>query len=151
MKIPTSVKVGGGVAAATLLAYGAYRGYKYYKNRQALKQYQNQIDANTGAVIPLGPGKVPKALPAGGAPVATIEPYSVADQLAIDLGTAFPSYDPRSWTENDQEVYETLLQLNASTFPAVEVAYNKKYGRNLRMDVKKNLDRDLLAKIKYIT
>jgi hypothetical protein len=147
--VPPSVKIGAGVALAAAAVYAGYKINQRFKAAKEVRMYQSQVDANTGLPM-LPPGKVPKALPSG-LPQATFNAYSVADQLAIDLGTAFESWDPRRWTENDQEVYETLLTLNASTFPVVEKAYLEKYGRNLRIDVKKNLDRDLLAKVKYLS
>lgn len=141
MKLPNPYLLAGAAVGVGVISYVGYRAYKARETRRAVKQYETIIDVNTGK-------KVKKSIPAD---IVTIEPYAVADKLAIDLGYAFPALDPRRWTENDQLIYETLLTLNKNTFAAVEKAYLDKYGRNLRMDVKQNLDRDLLDKITYIT
>lgn len=125
--------IGLGAIATILIGRKLYRDYQV---RKEVRDYSQNIDPYTGKKSS-GP--------------ESINAPAIADTLAINLGTAFGKMDPRSWTENDQVVYETLLQLPGSAFPAVEREYNQKYGRNLRMDIKKLLDSDLLVKIKYIT
>jgi len=136
MNIPKPIIYTGAALLAAGIGYTGYKLYKRAEMRREIDKYSSGIDPNTG-----------KKSSAPG----FISALAVADTLAIDLGTAFNSLDPRSWTENDQEVFETLAALPAASFPAVEREYNQKYGRNLRMDIKKNLDRSLLKQITYIT
>ncbi len=72
---------------------------------------------------------------------------NIALQLAQNLGTAYPWYDPRSWTENDQKVYELLQDLNAKDFQVISSLYFEVYakGQNLSEDLAKTLDSKLYS------
>jgi len=76
----------------------------------------------------------------GKSTVGNINIIETARQLGIDLGTAYGSLDPRSWTENDDKARDALLQVPKSLIPQLEIEYAKLYKRNLQADVQKNLD-----------
>ena len=64
----------------------------------------------------------------------------VAQQLGIDLGTAYPWYDPRHATENDALVLKTMLKFPKELIPALRTEYAKLYNRNLQLDLQNLLD-----------
>lgn len=72
-----------------------------------------------------------------------------AMQLAHHLGTAYPWYDPRSLTENDQEVFDIMQTLSESDFVHVSQVYFLVYakGRTLSVDLAKLLDDDLYKEL----
>jgi len=65
-----------------------------------------------------------------------------SELLAHHLGTAYPTYDPRHWTENDKEVYDILKVMTQSHFQIVSLLYHDVYakGRTLSSDLAKLLD-----------
>jgi hypothetical protein len=74
---------------------------------------------------------------------------SSSDSLAHHLGTKYPSYDPRSWTENDKEVMK-ILRFQVKNFIHLEKIYfaSSAPGRNLKNDVVKLLDSSELTELK---
>lgn len=64
----------------------------------------------------------------------------IAKQIGFDLGTAFPSYDPRRWTENDDAVRILVLKVPKPVIPQLIDSYRKQYNRNLQDDLQKMLD-----------
>jgi hypothetical protein len=75
-------------------------------------------------------------LPSGG----SINIIEVARQLGMDMGTAYSWYDPRSATENDDDVKALLLTVPKPLIPFVRSEYAKLYNRNLQADLQKHLD-----------
>jgi len=67
--------------------------------------------------------------------------HAIAEELTHHLGTAYSWYNPKSWTENDKEVYNLLIE-GLFDLPVIGVLYRDVYtsGRSLRMDVNKYLD-----------
>jgi hypothetical protein len=75
---------------------------------------------------------------------------AVALQIAENLGTAYNYWDPRSWSENDDKVYELISPLTQSDFNVVSKLYFEIYakGSDLSTDLAKNLDAKLYALLK---
>lgn len=73
----------------------------------------------------------------------------IAQSLAVNLGTAFPAYDPRNWTENDEKVYEAVRGLNQEEFDLVSKLYFEVYakGNTLSADLAKLLDAELYEQL----
>lgn len=71
-----------------------------------------------------------------------LELNNTALQVANDLGTAYSWWNPRSWSENDKEVFLMLKPLTQREFDLVAKLYFQVYakGRDLRMDLAKHLD-----------
>jgi len=67
--------------------------------------------------------------------------HAIAEELTHHLGTAYAWYNPKSWTENDKEVFNLLIE-GLHNLPVISVLYRDVYtsGRSLRMDVNKFLD-----------
>jgi hypothetical protein len=80
---------------------------------------------------------------------------NMARNLAHNLGTVYQArlgfwsfLDPRSWTENDQLIYDDLKLLkNSGQVKTVVSCYFFLTGKNLREDVLKLLDSELLKKL----
>jgi len=68
--------------------------------------------------------------------------HAIAEELTHHLGTAYAWYNPKSWTENDKEVLNLLIE-GLHYLPVIGVLYRDVYtsGRSLRMDVNKFLDK----------
>jgi hypothetical protein len=66
----------------------------------------------------------------------------LAQELAHHLGTAYSWYNPRSWAENDEEIFKLLVAVSKNDFKVVEKLYNSVYakGNDLRRDLAKLLD-----------
>ncbi|WP_395048385.1 hypothetical protein [Flavobacterium sp.] len=87
----------------------------------------------------------------------TTSPYyqNMARNVAANLGVlyevrgGFLSWlNPRTWTENDQLVYNDLKQLkNSGQVKTVSNCYFFLTGKNLREDIIRLLDTELLAKL----
>ncbi len=65
---------------------------------------------------------------------------SIASQIGVDMGYAFPIWDPRRATENDTEVMINVLKVPKPLIGVLISEYYKKYGRNLRDDLESKLD-----------
>jgi len=67
--------------------------------------------------------------------------HAIAEELTHHLGTAYSWYNPKSWTENDKEVLNLLIE-GLHYLPVIGTLYRDVYtsGRSLRMDVNKFLD-----------
>lgn len=73
-----------------------------------------------------------------------------ARQIGLDLGTAYPFYDPLSWTENDSAVEELILSIPQSNIPQLETDYRKLFNRELAADLQEKLDGWNNVKDKFI-
>lgn len=74
----------------------------------------------------------------------------IASQVSHHLGTAYSAWDPRSWSENDKDVYNLLKDLTKQDYKHVSQLYFEVYakGRTLSTDLAKLLDKDLYKKLK---
>ena len=74
----------------------------------------------------------------------------IASQVAHHLGTAYSVFDPRSWTENDKDVYDLLKDVIKQDFKYISLLYFEVYakGRTLSTDLAKLLDKELYNKLK---
>ena len=87
----------------------------------------------------------------------TLNPFyhKLAFSLAHNLGTIYQSrggflsfLNPRTWSENDKEVYNDLKKLtNSGQIKTVVKCYFFITGKNLREDVTRLLDSELLKKL----
>lgn len=109
----------GGLALGTLGYFGFKKIQKKLKNKKAVTNYSNAT-VNT--------------------PSGTINIVETARQLGMDLGFAYPSWDPRSWTENDDAALATLKKVPKTLMPKVALEYFKQFNRNLQQDCQKVLD-----------
>lgn len=73
-------------------------------------------------------------------PPLTTKSLQNARQLGLDLGTAYPFYDPLSWTENDQHAEDLIASIPASQIPQLEADYKKIFQRDLAADLQEKLD-----------
>lgn len=73
----------------------------------------------------------------------------LANSLAHHLGTKYPWYDPRSLTENDEEVFNILRDLTNDDIEVIETLYFEVYtkNRNLRSDILRLLDKKYLQQL----
>ena len=101
----------------------------YFVGKKVLKKIKakKQVTGFTKSTV---------TLPSG----VQINPTEVARQLGLDLGFAYPSWDPRSWTENDDTALSLLKTIPKSLMPQVALQYFKIYNRNLQADCQKVLD-----------
>lgn len=83
---------------------------------------------------------------------------SSASAIAYNLGVNFTDsgsfwdvFDPRGWTENDEEVGRLLI-LETHNFRVIEKLYFNVYtrSRNLSNDVLKLVDKDVLTKVRKV-
>lgn len=63
----------------------------------------------------------------------------IAFQLAEKMGTIYPSWDPRSWVEDDQGVV-TLIEKNQGNYSAIASHYNQLVKSRLSEDIVKYVD-----------
>lgn len=78
-----------------------------------------------------------KSTNTGNIPALGINTYTIAKQIGLDLGIAYPSYDPRSWTENDEEVVKSVLKVPKTLIKKLTTDYASIYKRNLQADLQK--------------
>ncbi|WAC02503.1 hypothetical protein N7U66_01970 [Lacinutrix neustonica] len=73
----------------------------------------------------------------------------VALNVAHHLGTAYSKFDPRHWTENDQEVYSLIKLLDQKGFDVVSSLYFNVYakGNTLSSDLARLLDAEYYEKL----
>jgi hypothetical protein len=81
-----------------------------------------------------------KAVTKGTVTTLGINVPQIAQQLGLELGTAYPVWDPRSWTENDTTAKELVLKVPKPLIPSLITAYYTLYKRNLQQDLQKLLD-----------
>lgn len=91
-----------------------------------------------------------KATDKGNIPSLGINTYSIAKQIGLDLGVAYPKYDPRRWTENDNEVMISVLKVPKTLINKLVTDYASIYKRNLKADLQELLDKDLYARVSYL-
>ena len=94
------------------------------------KKIKNKSQVTTGI----------KAVQTGNVKTLGINIPDIANQIGIDLGYAYPIYDPRHWTENDTAVKESVLKVPKPLIPTLTKAYYTKYKRNLIDDLQSKLD-----------
>lgn len=127
--VKTDIAVGVGIVVASGIGYLIiHKAIKKQKIQNANKQFSK-------ATIPLpspGAGK-------GYTGSLSINTIQTAQQLAIGLGYAYPSWDPRNWGVNTSMVLKTLSTIPKAIMPAVEKEYTKQYSRNLQLDCQKLL------------
>jgi len=127
MKLTTKQKVIGIGGAALLL--GGTGLYFYKKNQGKVKVIKDIKNFNKSTV-------------------GTINVIETAQQLGMDLGTAYGWWSPQNWTENDTAVRDTLLKFPKELMPQLMSEYNKKYSRNLQVDCQKLLPESYYAQIR---
>lgn len=81
-----------------------------------------------------------KALKKGNVATLGINIPEIAKQIGIELGTAYPKYDPRSWTENDHAAQILVTKVPKPYIPVLISSYDKLYKRSLPDDLQKMLD-----------
>jgi len=74
---------------------------------------------------------------------------NLALQMSTHLGTGYAWFDPRSWSENDKDVFVLLKPLNQKEFDLVAKLYFQVYakGNDLRADLAKFLDSKYYEKL----
>jgi hypothetical protein len=117
--------IGGGLF---VIGGGVFFGNKIYKKIKLKKDLKNYSKAT---------------LPGG-----KLNVIESARQIGLDLGTAYPAYDPRSWTENDNEVRDEVLKYPKTLIPRLKTEYAKLYSRDLQADLQKLLGS--WAKVKHL-
>jgi hypothetical protein len=113
--------IGGTIA---LLGGGTYAFIQFRKKIKLKKEINATTSAATKATV--------KTL--------GINVNDIARQLGIELGTAYPSYDPRHWTENDETAEKLVLKVPKPLIPQLVKQYASIYKRNLKDDLIKLLD-----------
>jgi hypothetical protein len=81
-----------------------------------------------------------KAVTTGNIKTLGINIPSIAQQIGIDSGFAYPVLDPRHWTENDTALKESILKVPKPLIPTLITAYYNLYKRNLQQDMQSVLD-----------
>jgi len=82
-----------------------------------------------------------KALVKGSNTQLGINIPDIAKQLGIDMGYAYPAYDPRRWTENDLAVRILVMKVPKPYIPSLIKEYERFYpGRNLETDLRTTND-----------
>lgn len=66
--------------------------------------------------------------------------HVVAQEIYHHLGYAYPWYDPRRWTENDEAVFKLLRQYAYIPDELIQCYFVVSKGRHLRSDLVKVLD-----------
>jgi hypothetical protein len=76
----------------------------------------------------------------------------ITQELGHHLGTIYPKYDPRYWTENDKEVFEILVCLTTYDIAIISNLYFTVVakGRDFRQDIIKLLDKKYYEQIKHL-
>lgn len=138
MNIPTSVKVTGTLIGAGLVGFLGYKIYKKVKDNK-------QINSFNKATISMNPdGTIVKNTKRKGidtsAATSTINLNEIAEAIGIKLGTAYHSYDPRSWNEDEEGASIEVLKVPKPLIPQLSKIYQGKYGTNLQTDLQKLLD-----------
>jgi len=81
-----------------------------------------------------------KSIKSSSIPSLGINTYTIAKQIGLDLGTAYPVYDPRSWTENDEAVLRAVLKVPKTLISKLVSDYKSIYKRSLPNDLQSKLD-----------
>jgi hypothetical protein len=118
----------GATIAGGIIYWG---GKKYFKTLKTKKEINTYSQSTV-------------SLPSGG----TLNVIETARQLGIDLGFAYPSWDPRAWSENDTAAFNLIKKVPKTLMPKVAIEYFKLYKRNLQEDCQKVLDD--YSKISYL-
>jgi len=66
--------------------------------------------------------------------------HTVATELFHHLGYAYPLYDPRRWSENDEAIFLLLNQFSEVPYELIQLYFVVSKGRHLRTDCLKVLD-----------
>jgi hypothetical protein len=83
-----------------------------------------------------------KAINKGGNKALGINIPDIAKQLGIELGTAFPKYNPKSWTENDTAAKILVLKVPKPYIKELIKSYKVQYpgAEPLETTLRKKLD-----------
>jgi hypothetical protein len=114
-----------------LVGFGAVAGVKFFKWR---KTQPTDINKEADKVNP------------------SKEIQKIAREVAQHLGTSYFWMNPRSWSENDKEVFELLKDLTQSEFDQVARLYNQVFavGEDLKTDLAKLLDKEFKEKLSFL-
>lgn len=82
------------------------------------------------------------------ATVGTINLIETARQIGYDMGVNRWSIDPRSWTENDNAIRDSVLKVPKNLIPQLSLEYAKLYSRDLQADLQAHLDD--YSKVRYL-
>lgn len=74
------------------------------------------------------------------APVGTINLNEISQEIGLALGTAYPWYDPRHVTEDEDRAVIAVLRVPKPLIPELAKIYLNMYQRNLQYDLKEYLD-----------
>ena len=135
------------IVTGALLGAGGivYFGSKFLKNRKlkkSIKDYDKERYTIGGKKLKSG-----EAPPKG---QSVVNLAQITDKIAQDLGIAYSWWNNQSWTENDTEVYKTILTIPQALIPQVVGLYFEKYKRNLKQDLSELLDTPEYNKVKYL-
>lgn len=80
-----------------------------------------------------------------------IDYNKISRDLAHHLGTAYSPFNPKHWTENDEDVYNILKDLNSDDFEVISILYFEVYakGRTLTTDLASLLDDEYYQLLNY--
>lgn len=130
IKAPTTkqIIIGLGIIGGIVAIVKGRSIYNNYKTKRESKKFDKQTKVIDGKVI---------------------NPVEIARQLGMDLGTAYPSWNPLHWTENDNAVIKLLLTVPKNLMGVVSQNYNKLYKENLQADCQRLLDSDY-SKVRHL-
>jgi hypothetical protein len=138
MNVPTSVKVGGGLVLAGVLGFFGYKSYKKVKENKAINNFnKSTIEIGpTGQIIKRT--KISVLNPANA--TASINLEEIAQKIGMALGTAYPFWDPRHATEDENAAAIAVLKVPKVMIPQLAKIYQDKYKSNLQQDLEKYLE-----------
>lgn len=133
--------IGYGFAAAAIVGGVLYiKGRKNRERKDAVKEG----DKIKKSLV------TKKVKTAKGITTVTYNPRVVAKQFGLDFGFAYPSYDPRRWTENDSAVRDALLKIPKEFVTDVSKNYADLYSRDLESDAQRYLPEKDWAKVQNV-
>jgi hypothetical protein len=124
-KIDKGLKIGGGLLLLGGLAFGAKKFLKKAKTKKSINQFNKET-------------------------YGTVNLNEVAQEIALAFGFAYPSYDPRRWTEDEAKAMSALKTVPKSLIKNLAQIYYKKYERNLQQDFQKYLSASEYASIRSL-
>lgn len=80
---------------------------------------------------------------------ATHQHKQIAREIYHHLGLAYSFYDPRHWTENDEDIFMLLKPFNPIPQGIFTAYYVISEGRNLKADLIKLLDSKYYSQLKF--
>ncbi len=91
-----------------------------------------------------------KQYSSGSSSSAGINIIELVQQLGNDLGTAYPWYDPRHATENDDQAVKDILKVPKPMIPQFKKLYADKYKSDVQQDLQRLLPTDGWNEVKYL-